>query len=295
MRAFSPEAIERLIPRIGTLLSKLLDGIPRGTKVDFMSSIAQRFPALVIGEVLGIPRSGWDRLFRWCDVFMDFFTAVPAPFELALKAQEAAIELIEYAKPIVERRKSRPRDDLISMMLEVEQESDNITMEELLAQCILLLVAGYETMRNLLGNSLFTFLTNPTAMERVRQNPTLVRSAVAEILRFQGPVQGISRVMAVPLELFGDKLEPGQALIILVASANRDPRQFADPEDFDIDRKNDAHLTSGAGPHTCLATTWLGWRRRLRFQCSSDATSVSSCVTPDRVGAKHCSPAARRA
>jgi cytochrome P450 len=252
MYAFSPEAIERLIPRIEALFSELLEGIPRGIKIDFLSSIAQRLPALVIGEVLGIPRSGWDRLLRWCDVFVDFFTAVPAPFELALEAQKAVIELIDYTKPIVKRRKAQPHDDLISMMLAVEQETDNITMGELLAQCMLLLVAGYETMRNLLGNSLFTLLTNPAAMQRVRRNPPLLRGAVAEILRFQGPVQGISRVAAVPLELFGDKLEPGQVLIVLVAAANRDPRQFSDPEDFDIERKNDTHLTFGAGPHTCL-------------------------------------------
>ena len=252
VRAFSPEAIERLIPRIGALFSELLDRVPRGTKVDFISTVAQPFPALVIGEVLGIPRRGWNLLLRWCDVFMDFFASVPAPFELALEAQKAVIEMIEYVEPIVERRKAQPRDDLISMMLKVEQETDTITMEELLAQCMLLLVAGYETMRNLLGNSLFTLLANPGATERVRHDSTLVRGAVAEILRFQGPVQGISRVAAVPLELNGDKVEPGQALVVLVAAANRDPRQFRDPDHFDIERRNDAHLTFGAGPHTCL-------------------------------------------
>jgi len=252
MRAFSPEAIERLIPRIGGLFSELLDRVPRGTKVDFISTVAQPFPALVIGEVLGIPRSGWNLLLRWCDVFMDFFASVPAPFELALEAQKAVIEMIEYVEPIVERRKAQPCDDLISMMLEVDQETDTITMDELLAQSMLLLVAGYETMRNLLGNSLFTLLTNPGATERVQHDSTLLRGAVAEILRFHGPVQGISRVAADPLELNGDKVEPGQALVVLVAAANRDPRQFRDPDHFDIERRNDAHLTFGAGRHTCL-------------------------------------------
>jgi cytochrome P450 len=252
MRAFSPEAIERLIPRIGAVFSKLLDAIPRCTEIDFMSRVAQRFPALVIGEVLGIPRSGWRHLLRWCDVFMDFFTSVPAPFQLALKAQEAVIELIEYAKPIVERRRRQPLDDLISMMLEAVQDSDEITTEELLAQCMLMLVAGYETMRNLLGNSLFTLLSNPSALERLRQSPMLVRGSAAEILRFQSPVQGISRIAAVPFELFGETLEPGQTLIILSGSANRDPRQFLKPDHFDIERRNNAHLTFGAGAHTCL-------------------------------------------
>jgi cytochrome P450 len=206
----------------------------------------------VIGEVLGIPRGDWERLLHWCDVFMDFFTALPAPFELALEAQQAVIELIEYARPIVEQCKSRPGGDLISLLLEAEVEGTEITSEEVLAQCMLLLVAGYETMRNLLGNGLYTLLRYPVAMRQLRQDPTLVRSAVAEVLRFQGPVQGITRVVAVPCELFGERLEPGQALIVLAGSANRDPRHFQEPDRFDIQRRNNAHLTFGAGPHTCL-------------------------------------------
>jgi cytochrome P450 len=252
MRAFSPDAIKRLVPRIEMLLSGLLEAIPRGTEVDFIRSVAQPFPALVIADVLGIPRSDWDQLLRWCDVFMDFFSAVPAPFELALDAQKAAIELIEYMKPIVEQRKSEPGDDLISMMLEAEGRRSEITSEEMLAQCMLLMIAGHETMRNLLGNGLHTLLCNPATMERVRRNSALVRSAVAEILRFQGPVQGITRVARVPFQIFGEPVEAGQVVIVLAAAANRDPDQFPEPDQFDIDRVNNAHLTFGAGPHTCL-------------------------------------------
>jgi cytochrome P450 len=251
-RAFAPEAIERLKPGIEALLSELLDTIPRGEAVDFIGRVARRFPALVIGEVLAIPRGDRERLLHWCDVFMDFFTAVPAPFELALEAQQAVIELIEYAKPIVAQRKSRPGSDLISLMLEAKVEGAEITSEEVLAQCMLFLVAGYETMRNLLGNGLYTLLRDPAAMQQLRQEPAMMRGAVAEVLRFQGPVQGITRVVAVPFDLFGEKLEPGQALIVLAGSANRDPRHFREPDRFDIRRRLNAHLTFGAGPHTCL-------------------------------------------
>jgi cytochrome P450 len=254
MRAFSSEAIERLIPQIANLFLEILDGVPPGVEFDFMSSIAQRFPAIVIGELLGIPREGWDRLMRWCDAFMDFFTAVPAPFELALEAQHATIELIEYLQPLVERRKTEPAGDLISMLLEAGQEGNTVTTEELLAQCAFLLVAGHETTRNLMGNGLHTLLRHPSAITRIRQDSSLVRSAVEEVLRFQGPVQGISRVVAARHKLFEETLEPGQTIIILVASANRDPGQFPDPDLFDIERKNNTHLTFGAGSHTCLGS-----------------------------------------
>jgi len=254
MSAFSSEAIERLIPRIARVFLEILDDVPLGVEFDFMGSIAQRFPAIVIGELLGIPRDGWDRLMRWCDAFMDFFTTVPAPFELALEAQQANIELIEYLQPLVERRKSQSAGDFISMLLEARHEKNTVTGEELLAQCALLLVAGHETTRNLMGNGLHTLLRHPAAITRLREDSSLVRSAVEEILRFQGPVQGISRVVATRHKLFEEMLEPGQTIIILVASANRDPVQFPDPDRFDIERKNNTHLTFGAGSHTCLGS-----------------------------------------
>ena len=254
MRAFSTEAIERLIPRIANLFSEILDDVPLGLEFDFMSSIARRFPAIVIGELLGIPRDGWDGLMRWCDAFMDFFTTVPAPFELALEAQQATIELIEYLQPLVDWRKSRPAGDLISMLLEARQEGNTVTTEELLAQCALLLVAGHETTRNLMGNGLHTLLRHPSAITRLRKDSSLVRSAVEEVLRFQGPVQGISRVVATRHKLFEETLEPGQTIMSLVASANRDPARFPNPDRFDVERKNNTHLTFGAGSHTCLGS-----------------------------------------
>jgi len=250
--AFSPEGMKRLIPRIENLFLEILDDVSPGVEFDFMSLIARRFPAFVIGELLGIPREGWERLMRWCDAFMDFFSTVPAPFELALGAQQATIELIEYVRPLVEQRKSHPTADLISSLLAIGLEGDKVTTEELLAQCALFLVAGHETTRNLLANSLHTLLRHTSAVARLRQGSSSVRSAIEEVLRYQGPVQGISRVVATPHKLFDETLVPGQTIIILVAAANRDPLHFPDPDRFDIERKENAHLTFGAGAHSCL-------------------------------------------
>jgi len=252
--AFSPEGMKRRIPRIENLFLEILDDISPGVEFDFMSLIARRFPAFVIGELLGIPREGWEHLMRWCDAFMDFFSTVPAPFELALGAQQATVELIEYVRPLVEQRKSQPAADLISSLLQVGQEGDKITTEELLAQCALFLVAGHETTRNLLGNSLHTILQHTPAVARLRQGSSFVRSAVEEVLRYQGPIQGISRVVATPHKLFDETFVPGQTIVILVASANRDPLHFPHPDRFDIERKENAHLTFGAGAHSCLGS-----------------------------------------
>jgi cytochrome P450 len=253
MRAFS-EAIERLIPRIDNLFLQSLENVPRAVEFDFMSSVARPFPAMVIGELLGVPRDGWDRLMRWCDAFMDFFATIAAPFELALQAQQATVELIAYIRGLIELRKSQSSGDLISTLLKAAHKGNILSMKELLAQCALLLVAGHETTRNLMGNSLHTLLRHPSAITRLRQEPSLVRSAVEEVLRFQGPVQGISRVVTSRHKLFEETLKPGQTIIVLVGSANRDPLRFPDPDQFDIERRNNTHLTFGAGAHACLGS-----------------------------------------
>jgi len=284
--AFSSEGMKRLIPRIENLFLEILDDVSPSVEFDFMSLVAQRFPAFVIGELLGVPREGWERLMRWCDAFMDFFSIVPAPFELALKAQQATIELIEYVRPLVEQRKLQPTGDLISSLLHIGQEGDKVTAEELLAQCALFLVAGHETTRNLLGNSLHTILQHPSTVARLRQGSSFVRSAVEEVLRYQGPVQGISRLVAAPRKLFDQTLEPGQTIIILVASANRDPAQFADADLFDIERKNNAHLTLALARTLAWAVIWRAWKHRSRSPYFFADISTSNCTTPNRCGRK---------
>jgi len=138
------------------------------------------------------------------------------------------------------------------MMLASEEDGDKLSNEELLAQGMLLLVAGHETTRNLIGNGLLTLLRHPEEMERLRREPALIRGAIEEILRFEGPIQGTNRVAAEDVELYGEKIGAGQSLLTLMGCANRDPQQFPDPDRFDPARKNNAHLDFGAGAHTCL-------------------------------------------
>src|SRR5262249_34156229 len=161
-------------------------------------------------------------------------------------------ELIAFVQPLVEKRRSHPTGDLISSLVEAREAGEALTTEEILAQCALLLVAGHETTRNLLGNALHTVLRHPAALTRLRAEPALMSAAVEEVLRYQGPVQGITRVVAMPHRLHGESMEPGQSVIALVGAANRDPARFADPDRFDLERRRNIHLTFGAGAHTCL-------------------------------------------
>ena len=252
VKAFSPESTAALLPRLRALFHEILEPLPTGVPIDFMGRVAHRFPALVIGEILGVPRANWDRLMHWSDIFIEFIAMFQAPFELAMQANQATLEMLEYMRELTAQKRSQGGDDVISMMVASEEDGDVLSNEELLSQCMLLLVAGHETTRNLIGNGLYTLLRHPAELERLRRDPTLMRSAVEEFLRFEGPLQGTSRVAMTDLEFYGEKVGAGQSILSMLGCANRDASQFPDPDRFDPARKNNAHLTFGAGAHACL-------------------------------------------
>jgi cytochrome P450 len=270
LRAFSPEALAALQPRIRALFGDILDGLPIDTEIDFMRQVAHLFPALVIGEILGVPRDNWNRLMEWSDIFIEFFTTFQATFDLAMRATQATLEMLDYLRDLAEHKRAHRADDVMSMMVASEEDGDKLTNDELVAQGVLLLVAGHETTRNLIGNGLLTLLRHPEEMDRLRREPALIRGAIEEILRYEGPIQGSSRVAVEDLELYGEKIGAGQSLLILIGCANRDAQQFPDPDRFDPTRKNNAHLDFGAGAHTCLGLHLARMEAQIAFAALLD-------------------------
>ena len=251
-RAFAPEAISRLMPSIEALLAGILDSLPIGEEVDFLHEVAHPFPARVIGEILGVPSEDWGRLMQWSDTFIEFIASFQAPFDLALRAHQATLEMLDYLRDLTERKRSQPGDDVLTMMVKAEEDGQVLTNEELVSQGMLLLVAGHETTRNLIANGLLTLLRHPQDLDRLRADRSLVRSTVEEVLRYEGPLQGTNRVALEDLDFHGEKVLAGQSLLTLFGCANRDAAQFSDPDRFDPARKNNAHLDFGAGAHACL-------------------------------------------
>jgi cytochrome P450 len=249
---FSPESSVALRPRIEAILQDLLDALPVGVEFDFMSSLAHPLPALVIGEILGVPHSHWKQLMNWSDIFVEYLATLRAPIELVLEAERVITEMGSFLDELAQERRSHPSDDVISFMLATEKDGEKLSHQEFLSQAMLLLVAGHETTRNLLGNGLATLLRNEESMVQIRSDPTLVRSAVEEFLRYESPVQGSSRIVLQEMELFGERLEVGHAVYTILGCANRDPQQFPEPDRLDLKRKNNAHLAFGAGAHACL-------------------------------------------
>jgi cytochrome P450 len=149
-----------------------------------MSRLAHRFPALVVGEILGVPRSDWEPLLRWSDSIAEFVASLNAPIEVARKAQSAAVEITDFVEDLAKHKRAHPADDLISFMLASEEDGEKLSHQEMVAQSLPLLVAGHETTRNLIANGVAALLRHPDAMAQLRRDPGLVRSAVEEFLRF---------------------------------------------------------------------------------------------------------------
>ena len=177
-----------------------------------------------------------------------------------------------YAMNMCKRKRTDARHDLISQLVQVEENGSRLTDEELVAMIALLIFAGHETTANLISNGVLTLLMHPNELARVRQDPTLVPAAVEEILRFQGSVTGTSpRYATEDVELGGQLIRRGEVVLVSLAAANRDEAEFSHPDTFEITRTEGKHLTFGQGIHYCLGRRWRVWRcRSPSARCSSD-------------------------
>lgn len=253
-RAFTPKMVAEMRPHIQEIADKLIDGLAGKSEFDLVSEFAFVLPVTVIAEMLGVPKEDREKFKKWSNAMTD--TLEPSPnLDLFKKANQANIELFEYLRPLVAQRRREPKNDLISALVQAEDEGSKLTEDELLANCVLILVAGHETTVNLIGNTARCLLQHPDQWEMVKSNPDLVPGAVGEVLRFEGPVQVTRRLAGEDMELHGKKIKDGDMMVLFMGAANRDPEQFPDPDRFDITRDTKKHLTYGHGIHHCLGSS----------------------------------------
>ncbi len=264
-KGFSPQVIHWLRPRIQEMVNMLVDQMRGKKEIEFMAEFAHRLPVWVIAEMLGVPKDDHSKFNSWSDDIADFFGNAQATVELAQRAQDGLIALTEYFRVLLpERRRSRGKD-LISLLIRVEEEGDVLTEEELLAQCTLLLVAGHETTRNLLGNGLLALLRNPDQIALIKNNPALISSAVRELARYDSPVQFAGRTVTEDFEWHGQQIRKGQTVVLLLGSANHDQNKFKDPEKLDVTRNQPVPLSFGHGPHFCIGATLASLEAEIAF------------------------------
>ena len=248
-RAFTPRTVEKLRPRIITLVDELLDGFDGETEV--MNALAFPLPVTVIGDMLGVPVE--DR-----PLLRPLVRSVSAILELAVspealaEAADADAKLGRYFADLVADRRAHPRDDLLTKLIEAEDQGDQLTEHELISTVILLFAAGFETTTHLIGNGLLALLRNPGELARLRADRSLVRSAVEELLRYDSPVQIAARTTYEELPVGGQAIPAGNLVLAMLGAANRDPARFHDPERLDVGRDEGAPMSFGGGIHFCL-------------------------------------------
>ena len=246
-KAFTPRRVAALRGRIEAIVDELL--APVGTHMDVIEALAAPLPAIVIAELLGVPAEDHRRFKAWA---ADIVAGIGQPLGGRQVAGQAMQQLFGYLSEIIAARRAAPCDDLISAMVQAQEEDDALSDAEMLATSNLLLIAGHETTTNLIGNGLLALLREPTELERLRGDLTLMPTAIEELLRYDGPVQATLRVAREDVEIGGQAIEAGSLLLVGIGAANHDPDVFVDPERLDVGRDPNPHLAFGFGAHFCL-------------------------------------------
>lgn len=251
-KGFSPAALESLRPQVEAIVDQMLKPLQHGAEIDLLSKFANPMPVRIILEMLGIPQELREVFVDWSRAIAVFRGNPNRTVEESRAAQNALIQLTEFfRKTVVERRRTKG-NDLISLLIDIEEEGEVLTEEELYAQCIALLFAGHETTRNLIGNGVYTLLRHPEETAELRDNPEMIRSAVEELLRYESPVQFTARVLKEDIEICGQPIKKGWTVLCMLGAANRDPRQFKEPNQLNLKRLNNQHLAFSAGIHACI-------------------------------------------
>jgi cytochrome P450 len=251
-RAFTPRVIEALRPKTQQIVDGALETALAAGSMDVIRDLAAPLPVLVIAEMLGLPTEDRDRLKRWSDDLARFVGQFDFPQEQLPQLVRSLVELMEYLRGVVVQRRRRPGHDLISGLLAGEAAGDGLDENELLANCALLLFAGHETTTDLIGNGLAALLRHPDQLETLRDDPSLIGSAVEELLRYDCPAQLTVRIAHEDLEIGGKRIGAGQSLILMLGAANRDPAPFPEPDRLEITRRENPHVAFGYGIHFCL-------------------------------------------
>lgn len=249
--AFTPRAVMSYASRVEEIARELLQPALRDGGMDLIAAFAFPLPVIVIAEMLGVPAEDRGKFRTWSNAMA---AALDAEWneEIDRRAAQATGEIWEYLTRVIEQRRANPGSDLLSALIEVRDQGDRLSEDELVAMAILLLVAGHETTVNLIGNGTLALLQHPDQLELLRREPERAAQAVEELLRYDAPVQMTSRFAAVDVELDGHTIRKGDNVVVVIGSANRDPEVNPDPDRLDITRQEIHHLAFGGGIHYCL-------------------------------------------
>lgn len=281
-KAFTPRRVEQLVPRVTNLVDGMLDAVEPTGQMDVIADLAFPLPFAVISEMLGMPEADRDQLRGWSHTLVKTFEPLLTPDEVP-ELMAASDAMVEHVTAAIEWKRGAPADDLLSAMIAVEEEGDRLSTPELIAQVVLLFIAGHETTVNLIGNGMLALLRHPDQLAALHDDPSLIGNAVEELLRYDSPVQFSRRIALQPLDIDGQHIEKGSFIFTMLGAANHDPAHFGlDADELDL-RRRDAphHVSFGGGIHHCLGAVLARMEARLaigtlvrRFPRVQLATSV---------------------
>lgn len=282
-KGFTPRMVKMLEGVFRQITKEAIDAIADKGECDFVEAISVPLPLLLIAEMLGIRKQDRERFHQWSDAMIAGDGNMDKP-EIMAKAGMAFVEYSTYLRDIIEDRRQNPKEDLISVLVHAKDEGilgqfdenlhvDDVTgvdhagfaTDELVMLCTILLVAGNETTRNGISGGMQLLIEHPDVRERLIADPSLIPAAVEEMVRLVSPVHSFSRTATQDTEIRGVKIRQGQIVLMVYPTANRDPREFTDPDRFDIDR-NPAHLGFGIGSHFCMGANLARMEMRVAFQ-----------------------------
>jgi cytochrome P450 len=251
-RVFHVRSIHALRPNVEALTAWLLERIGDREDFDFIAEFAGPLPALVIMDMLGVPRGELERLKRLSDEMALFIGSARETPDKYGRAEAATHEMSDIFRALIGARRSVPQRDLLSELVHLEDDGERLSDDELVATCVLLLFAGHETTTHHITNGLAALLRFPGELEKLRANPALAPAAVEELLRYDGPIGAQVRIVQEPQAFHGREFRPGERVFLMMNAANRDPRAYDEPDRVDLARHGVPHLTFGYGAHICL-------------------------------------------
>ncbi|MDB6130580.1 MAG: cypA9 [Verrucomicrobiales bacterium] len=271
-RAFTPKSIASLEGRIRKLSSQLLDDALVDNELDLAAKYSVPLPMKVIAEMIGIPTSDWALFRDWSDTMLKLSYSMrgmekDAEAVNALAAfRTVTLEMDAYLASMIGQRRTEPCGDLLTRLIEAEVDGEKLKHNEILGFFQLLIIGGQETTTNLINNSMLCFMENPDQLALLRKSPELLPSAIEEVLRYRSPLQWLMRTPKQDIALNGQTIPAGNLVLAIVGSANRDAKQFQNPNQFDITRTPNPHLAFGHGIHACLGAALSRMEARVALQ-----------------------------
>ena len=264
--AFTPRRVEVLRGHIQEIADHLLDRVQARGEMDVIADFAAPLPAIVTAEMLGVPTEDHENLKRWSADFAEMLGNFQHNPDRIPRVLESTNHLTMYFKAAIAGARERPRDGLIHSFMTAEVNGDRLTEEEIIANCIVTMVGGQETTTNLIGNGLLTLLRNPAKLLQMRDDASVRSTALEELLRYESPSQHTGRIAREDVEMGGKVIRKGQAVMAIMAAANRDPERFPEPDQLLLDRTDNKHLAFGWASHFCFGAPLARMEGQIAFE-----------------------------